>query len=80
MNKIDYSYIQYPDGSYGRVQGRRNQAYELASRLTGKAISEVSQVEVGQASVIVIIGEVKRITCNNYRKMHGLPMYRKARK
>lgn len=59
MNKIDYLYIKYPDGSCGRVRKRRNEAWKLASRATGKPINEVTQLEVGQASILVIMREVK---------------------
>lgn len=80
MNKIDFSYIAYPENSYGRIHGRRNQAWELAARATGKSIDDVTQLEVAQASIVVVIGEVKRIACNNWRKSHGLPMRRRCRK
>lgn len=79
MNKIDYSYIKYPDDSYQREKGRRNQIHELASRLNRKPIKELNQEEIGEASIKVLRREMRCIAYNNYRKMHGLPMRRKGR-
>lgn len=77
--QIDYSYITYPENSRGRVLGRRRQAYELASASLGKKIENINQVELAHFYVLVVIGEVDRLSCNNWRKLHGLPMKRRIR-
>lgn len=71
MNKVDWSYLKYPEHSYGRVLGRRKEAKKMADR---------THEPVNMAGFRICIAESYRICCNNWRKMHRIPMRRKARK
>ena len=68
MNKVDWTYLKYPEHSYGRVFGRRKEAKDMAART--HMIVQVTYFQI-------CIGESNRISCNNWRKMHGIPMRRK---
>lgn len=71
MNQVDWSYLKYPEHSYGRVFGRRKEAKKMADRTHG-----IVQVTYFQ----ICIGESNRMCCNNWRKLHRISMRRKARK
>ncbi len=70
MNQVDWSYLKYPEHSYGRVLGRRKEAKDMAVRIHGTV--QVSYFQI-------CIGELNRMCCNNWRKMHGIPMRRKRK-
>nr|DAR82128.1 MAG TPA: protein of unknown function (DUF4869) [Caudoviricetes sp.] len=84
MYKIDWAYLKYPEHSYGRVQGRRNEAWKLASRIYKFPLEELSggvkQLMYVNAYIQIAMGEADRISCNNWRRLHGIPMKRRSRK
>ena len=84
MNKVDWSYLKYPEHSYGRVMGRRKEVWKLASRIYDFPLdSRVSLLKLsmyGNAGIQLAMGEADRIICNNWRKMHGMVMHRRSRK
>ena len=81
MNKVDWSYLKYPEYSHGRVMGRRREAWKLASRIYKFALDSkatpLKQLMYGNAYVQLVMGETDRVTCNNWRKMHGMVMRRR---
>lgn len=83
MNKIDWSYLKYPDHSYGRVLGRRREAWRLASRIYKFSMDDLRggtrQLMYTNAYMKVAFGEANRINCNNWCKLHGIPMRRRKR-
>lgn len=70
MNQVDWSYLKYPEHSYGRVLGRRKEAKKMADRTHESVIMTGLQI---------CIRESNCISCNNWRKMHGIPMRRKRK-
>ena len=81
MNKVDWSYLKYPEHSYGRVIGRRREAWKLASRTYNFSLDDTNSplnwLMYSNAYYKVAIGEADRISCNNWRKMHGMVMHRR---
>ena len=81
MNKVDWSYLKYPKHSYGRVIGRRKEAWKLASRIydfsLDSADSPLKSFMYGNAYLDLAMAEADRVTHNNWLKMHGMVMHRR---
>lgn len=84
MNKVDWSYLKYPEHSYGRVIGMRREAWKLASRIfkfsLDKIDSPLKRRMYENAYIQLAMGEADRIICNNWRKMHGMVMHRRLKR
>ena len=83
MNKVDWSYLKYSEHSYGRVMGRRREVWKLASRIyefsLDSRVTPLKQMMYSNAYILLTMGESDRVTCNNWRKIHGIPLLRRMR-
>ena len=88
MNKVDWSFMDYDFGrpSYNRetYESRKaDEAWKLANRMydvsRDNERSEYTNSKFIAAYIQISKMEMKRLSCNNCRKFHGIPMKRRGK-